>query len=472
LLVGIKPFIGKKFYTGNGSPVFSGQMSFLRSRSITKRSVLLVLVAGFSLVILVLLAASAVSFRNTRFIQESVSRLVREQLVISKLINEVQAQQATLNEVYYELVQGVESLDRPTLTRQLQDSNEALSRILSVSAGTPEGQVGRNLSALASRFSEQSAALMAQKQVTADDIEPLLATHEQVIPLVAKLVSASSERAMTLESDISRQSRRLFTESFALLALALTLAFLCAVFTVKLTGGLFRRMQTQEGELSRVSWHMLESQEAAARRFSHELHDELGQSLTAIKANLSAMSGEEVSRRRLDCIQLVDEAILNVRELSQLLRPVILDDFGLDAGLRWLAERFSQRTGVGVDYHSSFPGRLADEAETHLFRIAQEALTNVARHSQASRVHIDLTRENEGVRMTIGDNGRGLTATSGGHGLGLVGMRARAQHAGGDVKITSKAGAGTTISIWMPATVVMGDEQEDPHPVGRRSYGS
>ena len=107
---------------------------------------------------------------------------------------------------------------------------------------------------------------------------------------------------------------------------------------------------------------MLESQETAARRFSHELHDELGQSLTAIKANVTALDPATPPdpARLEDCRRLIDEAIQNVRELSHLLRPTILDDFGLDAGIRWLAERFGQRTGIEVDYKSSFartPGR-------------------------------------------------------------------------------------------------------------------
>src|SRR5260221_12807291 len=91
-----------------------------------------------------------------------------------------------------------------------------------------------------------------------------------------------------------------------------------------------------------------------------------------------------------DCVKLVDEAIGNVRQMSQLLRPTILDDFGLEAGLRWLAEGFQARTGTEVKVVSTYSGRLPDETETHLFRIAQEALTNIARHAGAKHVEIKL----------------------------------------------------------------------------------
>ena len=127
--------------------------------------------------------------------------------------------------------------------------------------------------------------------------------------------------------------------SILLLGACLILALLCAVFTVQMTTRLFHRMEWQAGELFRVSWHMLENQETTARRFSHELHDELGQSLTAVKANLLALRRESSPQRVEDCLSLVDDTIDNVRQLSQLIRPAILDDFGLDAGLRWLTGR-------------------------------------------------------------------------------------------------------------------------------------
>ena len=199
---------------------------------------------------------------------------------------------------------------------------------------------------------------------------------------------------------------------------------------------------------------MLEDQEATARRFSHELHDELGQALTAIRTNLSAIeSGGNGAPARLDdCRRLVDEAIGNVRQLSQLLRPVILDDFGLEAALRWLAEGFSTRTGIAVELESHYSGRLPDETETHLFRIAQEALTNVARHSGAKRVRMKLETQREQICLSIEDNGRGLpaaTATNG-RGMGMIGMRARARSAGGDLSVQSRPGEGVSIKVRAP----------------------
>ena len=148
----------------------------------------------------------------------------------------------------------------------------------------------------------------------------------------------------------------------------------------------------------------------------------------------------------------MDEAIGNVRQLSQLLRPVILDDFGLEAALGWLAEGFQTRTGIAVDLESHFSGRLPDETETHLFRIAQEALTNVARHSGAKHVHMKLETRGEEVCLSIEDDGRGLpaAAAANGQGMGMIGMRARARSAGGDVSVRSRPGEGVLIEVRAP----------------------
>jgi signal transduction histidine kinase len=207
---------------------------------------------------------------------------------------------------------------------------------------------------------------------------------------------------------------------------------------------------------------MLQTQESAARRFSHELHDELGQSLAAVKANLTAASAasQDWQNRKADCIQLVDQSIANVRELSQLLHPVILDDFGLSAGLRWLGERFTERTGIRVQYTSNLEAaRLVDETETHLFRIAQEALTNIARHSGATHVSIILEVDGAELELTIEDNGRGIRKaepeSTGQPSLGMTGMRARAREIGGDLRVEAALKDGTGVRVRVRAPMVL-----------------
>jgi len=232
------------------------------------------------------------------------------------------------------------------------------------------------------------------------------------------------------------------------------LAALCATGTVLYVRRSIRRIEWQTHELDRVSWHMLQTQEATARRFSHELHDELGQSLAALRANLTSTSRDDLDERRTDGLQLVDQAIANVRELSQLLRPVILDDFGLDAGLRWLAEKFAQRTRIRVDYESDLETRLHSDTETHLFRIAQEALTNIARHSRATQVDLRLSAQRATIQLLVQDNGIGIDAersrNPSRHSLGLTGMHARARQCGGRLRLEDIEPHGLRICVEVP----------------------
>jgi len=196
----------------------------------------------------------------------------------------------------------------------------------------------------------------------------------------------------------------------------------------------------------------MSDQEETARRFSREMHDHFGQTLSAIEANLVAMkhAGTFQPERMEDCLSLLKDAVGNVREVSQLLRPSMLDDFGLDASLQWLVEGFAERTGIKANYVSSYRQRLNDERETQLFRIGQEALTNIARHASATGVRIELEAVGSRLRLTISDNGKGLPAENSGSGLGLIGMRARARAAGGLLKMDNRPGSGLTITVEVP----------------------
>ena len=312
--------------------------------------------------------------------------------------------------------------------------------------GSPDEPAWNALERAVLDFSTEARQLLTGKKAPGFSSRDLFFRHEEVTAVVAHLADLSYAHAADTRRRVDAQTNDIVTESILLIGGCLLVALVSAVITVRIAARVFRQMEAQSTELSRVSFRMLETQEATARRFSHELHDELGGSLTAIKTNLTSPNPNIE-----DSIKLIDDAITNVRTLSQLLRPTILDDFGLDAGIRWLAERFSERTAIDADYRSHFDGRLADETETHLFRIVQEALTNVARHANASRVTIFLRVENGNIRLTLSDNGRGFPQAPPGHtGMGLTGMRARARSAGGDCTVSSTTGGGVTVDVTAP----------------------
>lgn len=213
--------------------------------------------------------------------------------------------------------------------------------------------------------------------------------------------------------------------------------------------------------LQALSNRMLEMQEAERRHIARELHDEIGQSLTAIKLSLEALalrSADETARRLAEEIAGVAGEVLDqVRRLSLDLRPPQLDDLGLRAALHWLVKRHTREPGLAIELEApeDLP-RLGAEVETACFRIAQEALTNVLRHAGATRVRIALEADNDLFSLVVDDDGRGFDVTAAqakalqGISLGLVGMNERATLVGGEIHLASREGEGTRLCVRFP----------------------
>ncbi len=213
-------------------------------------------------------------------------------------------------------------------------------------------------------------------------------------------------------------------------------------------------------QLQALSRRVLEAQEQERRRVALELHDELGQSLTAIKINLQL--GERFKDQApaglcQENIRIVEDALRQVRSLATALRPSMLDDLGLAPALKWMAEQSAGRGGFEVQFHHERTlERLAPEIETTCFRIVQEALTNITRHAHASIVMIDLSREGDEMVLTVSDDGLGFDTAAireravTGASLGVLGMQERATLVGGQLGITSQPGQGTTVELRCP----------------------
>jgi PAS domain S-box-containing protein len=216
-----------------------------------------------------------------------------------------------------------------------------------------------------------------------------------------------------------------------------------------------------EAALRNYSRLLIEAQEAERQNIARELHDQIGQVLTAIRISLETIrdsSNRAESNALIDeGVTIVDEAIQQVRDLSFELRPSLLDDLGLTAALRWYADRFAQRTGIHTKT-SICPEsriRLPRELETASFRIVQEALTNVARHAQAKNVSIGVRTTNGDLSLSIKDDGIGFNLHSQTNGellssLGLRGMEERAQGLGGKLEIKSAPREGTEVRVHFP----------------------
>jgi signal transduction histidine kinase len=203
--------------------------------------------------------------------------------------------------------------------------------------------------------------------------------------------------------------------------------------------------------LESLSRRLLTVQEEERRRLAIELHDELGQLLTAVKMNLGASPAHFD-----DAIESVDLAMQTVRDLALDLRPAMLDDLGLAAALRWYADRFAKQTGIATHLAVDEVPRLDPNIATASFRVAQEALTNVARHASAKNVWLSLHQSNGTLELAVRDDGVGFDVAAAsdratrGASLGLVGMEERASLAGGSLAIVSKPASGAEVRARFP----------------------
>ena len=212
----------------------------------------------------------------------------------------------------------------------------------------------------------------------------------------------------------------------------------------------------------RLSGRILTLQDEERRRIARGLHDSLGQYLAALKMNLDSLSAANGKLTELvsDCSDIVSKCLADMRTISHLLHPPLLDESGLASAVRWYVDEFSRRSGIAVSLDVSPERmRLPADSEIALFRAIQEALTNVHRHSGASSVHIRLVLEGKQVHLEIRDDGKGIpqerlnrfaegTAQTG---VGLAGMRERFRELDGVLEISS-AGTGTTLMIVVPVS--------------------
>jgi PAS domain S-box-containing protein len=212
-------------------------------------------------------------------------------------------------------------------------------------------------------------------------------------------------------------------------------------------------------ELRELAQAMHEVREGERTRIARELHDELGQALTALKMDVDLL-GETISRDRTDLLErtdamreLLDSTVATTRRISTDLRPLVLDDLGLGAAAEWLSQTFTQRTHVPCDLNvDAACAQLGEPQASALFRILQESLTNVAKHAHAKRVEVRLERSGDDAVLTVVDDGVGMdtAARPNPRSFGLRGIGERVMLLGGEVKITSRPGAGTALVVRIP----------------------
>lgn len=310
--------------------------------------------------------------------------------------------------------------------------------------------------------------------------------YNELVPRRTAMLQIADRIATVNERGLNRAEEQLAASSVSLrrslmltfaieLAGGALLALLTIGHTLRLERELERRLEENtkaRADLRELSARLVRAQENERRNLARELHDEVGQSLSAIRMEAEsaecAESPDEV-REHLSSIRTMAERTVNeVRDLALLLRPSMLDDFGLVPALNWHAREMTKRTGIDVVVSADEDsGDLPEEHKTCIYRLVQEALNNSAHHANARTVAVTVRRESERVLFTVRDDGAGFD-TRFVRGLGLLGMEERVRRLGGRLHIESQPGRGTLVSAELPLVDLARKNGHDAHtnPIG------
>jgi signal transduction histidine kinase len=288
----------------------------------------------------------------------------------------------------------------------------------------------------------------------------------RVLPRREAIVELAREVAKINAENVSRERQRLQASQQVLhdfllemMGVSLGLGIVVALLTTYRVVSQRREIEETKDNLRRLSQSLVQAQEVERRRLSRELHDEVGQTMTALGIQLgnleSSRSADETFRTRMEVAkQLNAEAMKALRDLAMGLRPSMLDDLGLQAALQWQGREFSRHTGVpaNVQVDGSLD-ELSDEQSTCIYRVVQEALTNCARHANAKEVSVAVRAQGDSVEVMIEDDGIGFRPASRRRGLGLLGIRERVEAIRGSVSVFSEPGKGTRVEVEIPMGV-------------------
>jgi signal transduction histidine kinase len=294
----------------------------------------------------------------------------------------------------------------------------------------------------------------------------VLPRREAVVRLSREMANLNHENLQRAREKIQNSQDVLHRFLLQMITLALTIGICVALLTTHRVVVLERKHDAQRKEieetqnnLRRLSNRLVQAQETERGALSRELHDEVGQTMTALGIELGNLedlkNGDDDAfyRRIQDAKRLNADAMRAVRDLAMGLRPSMLDDIGLEAALQWQGREFSRHTGVPatVEVRGNLTD-LTDDQRTCIYRVVQEALTNCARHAKAKKVLVSVAALDDNINVVLKDDGVGFNAKSTLRGgLGLLGIQERVQALDGRVSISSERARGTTIVVQIPA---------------------
>jgi PAS domain S-box-containing protein len=231
------------------------------------------------------------------------------------------------------------------------------------------------------------------------------------------------------------------------------------------------KLAIQRQQLQALAERIQRAREEERKMVARDLHDDIGQILTAIKMDMTwavrhlPKTKDEVHERLAGSIELINDGVQSVRRICSGLRPGVLDDLGLAAAIEWQANEFSNRNGISCEVVVPVVELPIDgDRATAVFRIFQECLTNVARHAEAKSVRASLSQQDKNLLLVVEDDGKGFRESEVAGSLGVLGMKERAQVCGGSVQVSSSPGKGTKITVLIPLNAAGAERKDDEYP--------
>jgi signal transduction histidine kinase len=438
------------------------------------------LLLGFCLIVGIWVFAGYDSTRRIADVERQAGAINARYMRAQELLSTVRAQVLLGSVFVRDALLDPDTSAAPEYRRQLEASDHAVDEALQQYVPVLDSEIERTqVARLRGEITDFRRTMLdvldSDPHRWPQDARVLLRTR--VVPK-RELVIRLSEEAQTLNRGgfVQQQSaiaavygvtqRRIWATLGATLLASLGIAALATLYA----GRLEDRVQAQRRkearytlDLQHLSSKLITAQEEERRSIARELHDEVGQVLTAIKVELAvaeraitAAGGPAASLSGARTI--ADGALQTVRDLSHLLHPALLDDLGLKDAVDWYLRGFGKRHGLRVDLlHDHMDGRFSMETEASAYRIIQEALTNVAKHAQATNCRVYLQRLPHTILITLEDDGLGFDVAQVEqhrdvrNGLGLVGIRERVMHLQGTMRLESAPGKGTRLTVELPA---------------------
>jgi signal transduction histidine kinase len=403
--------------------------------------------------------ASASITRRYLDAQDRVTRIRSQLLVASVYVRDA-------------LLQPGDDL-RPRYRRQLDQTYASIDASLEAYVPVLDTEAERRqvqrLRREIDEFRQMTQRLLVSRAQSVNDVRELL--NRSLVPRreaamrVSEEVQALNRAAFVQhQSEFGRVHRLAERRTWQQVGLALIASLAIGVSFSLYAGRLETRLQQQLGaneqtarELQHLSARLMTAQEDERRNIARELHDEVGQALTAVQVELTLaerrLAGGQAITLLGDAKAIAHHALQTVRDMSQLLHPAVLDDLGLIAAVEWQARSFEGRHGIRVEVElQDLPSRLPRQTEVAAYRIVQEALTNVAKHSGATLCRISLASTGSDLAIHVEDDGAGFEPGEMGErfGLGLVGIRERAALLAGQVALETARGRGTRVIARLP----------------------